>query len=121
MDSDVVRLAIVTTVGLALAVAVYRAARKQLLSFRFTIGWLTLCGIGLFAGLLMPALVPLGERMRLSPAGLLAAGGVFLLIIICVQLSISISVLQSRVRTLAEELARVHMRLKEQQDDADRG
>lgn len=111
----------VASVCLLFAVFVYRAARKQLLSFRFTMGWLALCGIGLFAGLLMPALVPLGEHMRLSSAGLLAAGGVLLVVIICVQLSINISVLQSRVRTLAEELARVQMRLKERQDDVDHG
>lgn len=121
MDPDVVRLVVVATVGLLFAAIVYRAARRQLLSFRFTVGWLALCGIGVFSGLLTPALVPLGERIRLSSAGLLAAGGVLLLVVICVQLSINISVLQSRVRTLTEEIARVQMRLKEQQDDVDRG
>lgn len=101
------------------AIVVYRASRRQLLSFRFTVGWLALCALGLFAGILAPVLVPIGDRIRLSSSGLLAVGGIILLVGICVQLSINIAVLQSRVRTLTEEVARLELTMNDQGKSAE--
>ena len=112
MDSDVVRVVVAAAVGLTFATFIYRAARRQILNFQFTAGWLVLCALGVFAGLLAPLVVPIGERMKLSSAGLLAAGGISLVVVICVQLSINITVLQSQVRTLTEKVAELDLELE---------
>ena len=49
----------------------------------------------------------------MTPAALIAVGALGVLVLICVQLSASISALQEQVRKLAEQIA--HLR-----DDADR-
>ena len=112
------RVVIAAVVGLSFAVVIYRAARRQVLNFQFTVGWLALCALGVFAGVLAPLLVPIGERMKLSASGLLAAGGVSLVVVICVQLSINITVLQSQVRTLTEKVADLNLELEQERDTA---
>ncbi len=101
-------------VGILFALAVYRLARRQKLSFRYTIGWLALCGIGIFAGLLVPVFDPIARWLNVSPAALIAIGAVLLLTTICIQLSISISGLQSQVRRLTEEAAEIRLQVSEE-------
>ena len=112
------RVIVAGVVGLTFAAVIYRAARRQILNFQFTLGWLVLCALGVFAGLLAPLLVPIGERMKLSSSGLLAAGGISLVVVICVQLSINITVLQSQVRTLTEKVAELNLELEQERDAA---
>lgn len=83
------------------------------MSFRYTIGWLALCSMGMFAGLFIPVVTPLSNNLKMTPAALIAVGALGVLVLICVQLSASISALQEQVRKLAEQIA--HLR-----DDADR-
>jgi len=96
-----------------LAIFVYRLARRQRLSFRYTIGWLALCSMGMFAGLFIPVVTPLSNNLKMTPAALIAVGALGVLVLICVQLSASISALQEQVRKLAEQIADLR-------DDADR-
>lgn len=84
---------------------VFRLSRQQRLSFRYTVGWLSLCAIGVLAGFFIPIVQPISEALRLTPAAFLALGALTLLVAICIQLSISISGLQQQVRRLSEELA----------------
>lgn len=83
------------------------------MSFRYTIGWLALCAMGIFAGLFIPVIEPLSRNLKLTPAALIAVGALGILILICIQLSASISGLQEQIRKLAEEIA--HLR-----DESDR-
>ena len=69
--------------------------------------------MGMFAGLFIPVVTPLSNNLRMTPAALIAVGALGVLVLICVQLSASISALQEQVRKLAEQIA--HLR-----DDADR-
>jgi hypothetical protein len=87
---------------------IYQLARRGLLSFRYTVGWLLLGSFGLFAGIVIPVISPLANYLTITPAALLAIGGTVLLVVICIQLSISISGLHERQRRLTEELA--HLR-----------
>jgi hypothetical protein len=87
------------------ALAVYRLGRQGKLSFRYTIGWLGLCCVGVFAGVFIPLLEPLADAFEVSPAAILAVGAILLLVAICVQLSVSISGLQEQNRRLSEEIA----------------
>jgi hypothetical protein len=84
---------------------IYRLASRHLLSFRYTIGWLALCGVGIFAGLLLPILGPISRSIKVTPAAIIAVGALVVLVLICIQLSIAISNLQERTRTLAEQVA----------------
>jgi len=86
----------------------HRLGRKQQLSFRYTVGWLLLSAFGVMAGIVIPVITPIANLLAITPAALLAIGGIILLVVICVQLSISISGLHERQRRLTEELA--HLR-----------
>jgi hypothetical protein len=70
-------------------------------------------GLGVIAGVILPVTAPLADRVNLSAAALLAIGAVILLVVLCVQLSISISGMQEQIRRLAEEAGY----LREELDD----
>ena len=84
---------------------VYRLARIGRLSFRYTVGWLSLSMLGLLSGLFIPIVQPIAGFLKLTPAALLALLAVVLLVSICIQLSISISGLQEQLRSMAEKVA----------------
>ena len=113
MSTETMQAIYAAIVSLVFVVSVYRLGRRQKLSFRYTVGWLGLGLLGVVAGLLLPLAEPLALQMNISPAALLAIGAVILLLVLCVQLSISISGLQEQVRTLAEELAFLRHELDE--------
>lgn len=64
---------------------------------------MSLGALGVIAGALVPLAAPLAKHLHVTPGALLAIAAVILLLVLCVQLSISISGLQEQVRTLAEE------------------
>ena len=105
MSQYAVRVVLAATSSCVGAAVVYRLGRQGKLSFRYTIGWLALAGVGMFAGAFIPLLEPLAEAFEVSPAAVLAVGAVLLLVAICVQLSVSISGLQEQNRRLSEEIA----------------
>lgn len=102
---------LVAAIGcVAFLLVIYRLARRQQLTFRYAVGWLTLFGIGVLATALLPVTIWLAEQLRVTPSALIAVGGLVMLLIICIQLSISISGLQEQVRTLAERIAELESR-----------
>jgi len=105
MDAKEVQVGITLIIGMAGGVFVYRLARSGLLSFAYSIGWLILSALGIFAWIFLQLIAPLANFVHITPAALLAMGGVFLLILISIQLSVSISGLHTRQRRLVEELA----------------
>lgn len=100
-----------TCVGFVSFVWIYLIARRGLLNFRYTVGWLVLSTFGVLAGILIPLIAPIAHFLAITPAALLAIGSIVLLIAICVQLSISISGLHERQRRLTEELAHLRQSL----------
>jgi hypothetical protein len=113
MSSNTVQTLFAAVVSLVFFLAVYRLGRKQKLSFRYTVGWMILGTLGVFAGLLIPVAEPIAKTLQVSPSALLGGGAVVLLVVLCVQLSISISGLQEQVRRLAEEAAFLRQELEE--------
>jgi uncharacterized membrane protein YhaH (DUF805 family) len=93
--------------------AVYRLGRSQRLSFRYTVGWMILGALGVLAGLLIPVAEPIAKQLQVAPSALLGVGAVILLVVLCVQLSISISGLQEQVRRIAEETAFLRQEIEE--------
>jgi hypothetical protein len=113
MSSSTFQTIVGAVLSLLLVTAVYRLGRKQRLSFRYTVGWMILGALGVLAGLLIPVAEPIAKQLQVAPSALLGVGAVILLVVLCVQLSISISGLQEQVRRIAEETAFLRQEIEE--------
>ena len=87
------------------AIGVISLSRRGRISFRYTVGWLTLCLLSAVGGLLLPVIEPLSRKFQLDAFSLVGALAVIVLLSLCIQLSISISGLQNQLRRLNEDLA----------------
>ncbi|MEI6402994.1 MAG: DUF2304 domain-containing protein [Actinomycetota bacterium] len=99
--------------GLVILLFILRLARRRLLTTRYALGWL---GVGLLiaaAAVLMPFVGRLGRLANMTPTAVLLTISSVLLLAITVQLSISVSQLQERLRTTAEAHALLARRLEE--------
>jgi hypothetical protein len=105
MSQQVAQAVEIAAVALIFTASILYLARKQRISFRYTVGWLSLCTIGAFSGLLIPAISPLANSLQLGAFSLVGAVAIIVLLALCVQLSISISGLQRQVQLLNEDLA----------------
>jgi Uncharacterized conserved protein (DUF2304) len=92
--------------------AIYVLARREHLSFQYAVGWLSLFAIGIVATVALPATNRLSSWIHVTPAALLALLVFSVLIMICIQLSISISGMQKQIRRLAEESAKLKLQIK---------
>ncbi len=88
--------------GLGCSAVVVALARRQLMTLRYSLAWLAISFIGLLGALLTPLVAPISDMFGMSPTGVLLAGATVVLLAITLQLSISISGLQRRLRDLAE-------------------
>lgn len=113
MSTNTTQTLYAAVVSLLFVLSIYRLGRKQKLSFRYAAGWMGLGLVGVIAGLLLPLAEPIADQLSVSPAALLAIGAMILLLVLCVQLSISISGLQEQVRNLAEEEAFLRREIEE--------
>jgi hypothetical protein len=95
-------------------VVIRKLAKKKRLSFRYALGWLALGLTGICAALIIPFTSQIAKVLNVTPAAVLGAGAIGLVIIICVQLSISISGLQEQTRILAEEVTILKTKPKEE-------
>ena len=95
----------IAIVACLFAIAVISLSRRGRISFRYTIGWLTLCLLSALGGLFLPVIEPLSRKFQLDAFSLVGALAVIVLLSLCIQLSISISGLQSQLRRLNEDMA----------------
>ena len=95
----------IAVVACAFAIAIIMLSRRNRISFRYTMGWLTLSVLSAVGGLLIPVIEPLSRKFRLDAFSLVGALAVIVLVGLCIQLSISISGLQQQLRKLNEDLA----------------
>ncbi len=87
-------------------------ARRQLISFRYTIGWLGLCAITFLGALLVPVVEPIAEFLKVDPFTVVGGSALLILLAICVQLSISISGLQRQLHDVNEVVALLRDRVE---------
>ncbi|MFM2071331.1 MAG: hypothetical protein RLZZ623_1594 [Actinomycetota bacterium] len=99
--------------GLLIAAFILRLARRRLLSTRYAVGWLGICALVAIAAALMPFVGRLGRLANMTPTAVLLTMSSVLLLAISVQLSISVSLLQERLRSTAEAHALLATRLDE--------
>lgn len=95
----------IALVAIAFAVHVARLSKKRLLSFKYTIGWISVCLVGIFASPLVFLVTPLAKLMRLTPTAFLVAISTISVAVILIQLSVSISGNQRKMETLVRENA----------------
>ncbi len=105
-------ISITVAVGLLFATAVVLIARRGILSMRYTLGWLFVAACLVASALLGPLIKPIASALDLEPALLLLGLASFALLCLTVQLSITVSGLTERARTLAE----AHSILRERVD-----
>ncbi|MFN8024086.1 MAG: DUF2304 domain-containing protein [Acidimicrobiales bacterium] len=99
--------------GLVITSIILRLARRRLLSTRYAVGWLVIGGLVAVAAVLMPFVGRLGRLANMTPTAVLLTMSSVLLLAISVQLSISVSQLQERLRTTAEAHALLAQRVAE--------
>jgi hypothetical protein len=99
------------------ALVVLRLGRLGRISFRYTMGWLALAAIGVFAALLVPLVEPVAAWLRLSPTALLVALASLGSAALFVQLTISISGSQRRMDSLTQENALLRERVARLEGD----
>ena len=80
-------------------------ARRQLISFRYTIGWLGLCVVTFLGALLVPVVEPIARFLKVDPFTVVGGSAFLILLAICIQLSISISGLQRQLHEVNEVVA----------------
>jgi hypothetical protein len=105
MSPEVLQAIATACLAIAGGILVIILARRQKLSFRYTAGWLVLLLLTAFSGVLIPASRSLAESLSTTPGVLVSGAAILILVVICIQLSVSISGLQKQVQKLAEEVA----------------
>ena len=95
----------IALVAIAFAIHVGRLSRKRMLSFKYTVGWMSVCLFGVFASPLVFLVTPIAEILRLTPTALLVAISTAAVAVILIQLSVSISGNQRKMETLVRENA----------------
>ncbi len=93
----------VASIAFCFAVYVWRLSRRRALSFKYTIGWMSVCLFGIFASPLIFLVTPLAKMLRLTPTSLLVAMSTIAVAVILIQLSVSISGNQRKMETLVRE------------------
>ena len=113
MSTAVKQALVLALGGVLIMVVILRLARRGLLSTRYALGWL---GVGLLvtaAAATLPFVGNIGRLANMTPTAVLLAMSSIILLAISVQLSISVSLLQERLRTTAEAQALLASRLEE--------
>ena len=110
MSVAVRQIILAGAVGILVVVLVVRLSRRGQLSFRYALGWIGVGSFGILASLFVPIAGPVARTLGLSAAALVGLGALIFITLISIQLSISISGLQSQVRVLAEEIGRLNSR-----------
>lgn len=114
--SDIIRI-VAGCMSLGCTLGCLRLGRRGRLSFRYTVGWTILFGMGVLSALLLPVVAQLADLINVTPAAVVAVLGLLLLLAICVQLSVSISGSQEHVRRLSEKIALLEARVEGGGDD----
>ena len=108
---------ILTVGGFALAGVIVWLVRHRLLTTRYALGWLAIAVFVVLSALFAGSVSDVGDFAGMTPTAVLLALATGVLLVIAIQLSISVSGLQSQVRDLAEAHALLEARLV---DDAQR-
>jgi len=97
--------------GLGLLAGVFLLARARRLSLRYALGWMAVSILLLGSALVLVVIGGVSTSLPITPTGLLAGVGLAFLLVLCLQLSISLSGQQDAIRELSEANALLEERL----------
>lgn len=92
--------------------------RRRLLTTRYTLGWLGVGALVALAAATLPFVSKLGKVANITPTAVLLMISSLILLAISIQLSISVSLLQERLRTTAEAHALLARRVSDLEQPA---
>lgn len=105
--------AVLVEVGaVALLVSTVLLVRRRLLSIRYGLGWLTVSGAGVAAGPLLEIFSREAKKIGFTPTGFSLGVFILFLILLCLQLSVSLSGLHGAVQALSEYSALLEERVR---------
>jgi len=116
MSNVAVQSLLVALGGLGLLAGVFLLARRGLLSLRYALGWMAVSMLLLGAAVVLVLIGGISHSLPITPTGLLAGVGLAFLLVVCLQLSISLSGQQDAIRELSEANALLGERLKRFED-----
>jgi uncharacterized protein DUF2304 len=102
----------------ALILGVVWLTRRGLLSLRYGLGWILVAVFALIGSALLRLVAPLAQLLHMTPTGLLLGGSTVFLLLLCLQLSISVSGLQHAVRDLSESNAFLEQRIQQAEQES---
>ena len=105
VSNQTIQTITIAAIAVCFGLIVISLARRGRLSFRYTIGWLVLLGIGAISSVLTPLVRPIADTIGTTEGVVVSAVAVAVLLAICIQLSISVSGLQKQIQLLAEHIA----------------
>jgi hypothetical protein len=111
MSNVAVQSLLVAIGGLGLLGGVFMLARRGLLSLRYALGWMAVSILLLGAAAVLVLIGGISHSLPITPTGLLAGVGLAFLLVVCLQLSISLSGQQEAIRELSEANALLGERL----------
>lgn len=100
--------------GLVFSISILLLARRGKLAFRFVIGWLGLGMLALIGALLVWAIIPLSKALGITPTTFGLVSAVVIPLVLGVELTVSESKHQRRIRDLAETIALLTDRVRDQ-------
>lgn len=105
MNKSLLQAFLAFGICLLVGTTVYVLAKARRLNFRYMVGWLMLCTVGVFASLGPSLLEPAAQTLGITTSALIGLIALLLLVLLAIQLSVSISGLQIQNRRLAEQVA----------------
>ena len=105
MSRQAVQILEVAIIAVLMGTFILSIARRQLISFRYTIGWLGLCIVTFLGALLVPVVEPIATFLKVDTFTVVGGSAFIVLLVICIQLSISISGLQRQLHDVNEVVA----------------
>jgi hypothetical protein len=109
VDQDQIQVLQIAVVSILFLILIVSLSRKGRLSFRYSLGWFAVFAIAALGGVLVPIVEPIASLLHVSVLAVVVGVVVCLILLICIQLSISISGLQRQVKTLAQEVALIQV------------
>ncbi len=106
--------------GLALLLLTAALARRRLLSLRYALGWVCVSAFVVGAAILTPLVTPLAEQFSMTGTAVFLAAASAVLVLVCIQLSITVSGLHAQLRDVIESNALLEARLVAVEDRSHR-
>ncbi len=95
----------IALISISISALILNLSRRRLITFSYTVGWLSLCGVALLGSLLVPLVEPISRFLKVEPFTVVGGSAVLILLAICVQLTVSISGLHRQLNQVNEAVA----------------